>query len=263
MDGAYEVGERVELIHPARFLFNAGSTPKAWNKKMLNDEHFKVLMYEADSGKIFPNTDIKGGIAVTCRDRGQNFGKIENFIVFDELRSIDAKVAAEMEDSLAKIVYPSESYRFTEQMHKENPDAEKLLSKGHKYDFKTSVLDKLGDKIFFDEAPEDGEEYVGIIGLINAKRVTRYIRRKYIKEPDNFIGYKILVPAANGSGALGEVLSTPLIGHTQTFISVGNFETETEAEACFKYIKSKFARVLLGILKITQHNLPDKWRCFR
>lgn len=117
--------------------------------------------------------------------------------------------------------------------------------------------------IFFDEAPEDGEEYVGIIGLINAKRVTRYIRRKYIREPDNFIGYKILVPAANGSGALGEVLSTPLIGHTQTFISVGNFETETEAEACFKYIKSKFARVLLGFLKITQHNLPDKWRCFR
>ena len=51
-----------------------------------------------------------------------------------ELRSIDAKVAAEMEDSLARIVYPSESYRFTEQMHKENPDVEKLLSKGHKYD---------------------------------------------------------------------------------------------------------------------------------
>ena len=145
MDGAYEVGERVELIHPARFLFNAGSTPKAWNKKMLNDEHFKVLMYETDSGKIFPNTDIKGGIAVTCRDRGQNFGKIENFIVFDELRSIDVKVAAEMEDSLTRIVYPSESYGFTEQMHKENPDAEKLLSKGHKYDFKTSVPDKPGD----------------------------------------------------------------------------------------------------------------------
>ena len=39
MDEAYKVGEKVELIHPARFLFNAGSTPKLWNEKMLNNEH--------------------------------------------------------------------------------------------------------------------------------------------------------------------------------------------------------------------------------
>ena len=43
MDAAYEVADKVELIHPARFLFNAGSTPKVWNEKMLNDEHFTVL----------------------------------------------------------------------------------------------------------------------------------------------------------------------------------------------------------------------------
>ena len=54
MDAAFEVSEKVELIHPARFLFNAGSTPKAWNEKMLNDEHFKVLYYEEDGHKIFP-----------------------------------------------------------------------------------------------------------------------------------------------------------------------------------------------------------------
>ena len=64
---------------------------------------------------------------------------------------------------------------------------------------------------------------------------------------------------------MGEVLSTPLIGqpligHTQTFISIGKFENESEAKAAFKYIKSKFARALLGILKITQHNPPDKWK---
>ncbi len=31
MDSAYEVGEVVELIAPARFLSQAGATPKAWN----------------------------------------------------------------------------------------------------------------------------------------------------------------------------------------------------------------------------------------
>ena len=27
-----------------------------------------------------------------------------------------------------------------------------------------------------------------------------------------------------------------------------------------KYIKTKFARVMLGVLKITQDNTPEKWR---
>ena len=46
MDAAYKVSDKVELITPARFLFNAGKTPKEWNLKMLNDEHFKVIKYE-------------------------------------------------------------------------------------------------------------------------------------------------------------------------------------------------------------------------
>ena len=47
------------MIHPARFLFNAGSTPKEWNRRMLSDEHLKVLYYEQFSSKVFANTDIK------------------------------------------------------------------------------------------------------------------------------------------------------------------------------------------------------------
>ena len=37
MDAAYEVAHKAVLITPARFLFNAGFTPKAWNEKMLAD----------------------------------------------------------------------------------------------------------------------------------------------------------------------------------------------------------------------------------
>ena len=37
MDEAYKVADVVVLITPARFLFNAGQTPKAWNQKMLED----------------------------------------------------------------------------------------------------------------------------------------------------------------------------------------------------------------------------------
>ena len=54
-------------------------------------------------------------------------------------------------------------------------------------------------------------------------------------------------------------MSTPLVGCTQTFITVGAFDTRDEAENCLTYIKSKFARAMLGILKATQHNHKDTW----
>ena len=53
MDAAYRVASKVELITPARFLFNAGKTPKKWNEKMLMDSHLKVIDYEQDSPKVF------------------------------------------------------------------------------------------------------------------------------------------------------------------------------------------------------------------
>lgn len=265
MDEVYKISEKVELIHPARFLFNAGSTPKTWNRKMLADPHLKVLYHEQNSTNVFPNTDIKGGIAITYHDASRDFGAIEHFIVFGELRSIMGKIKVEANKSVSAIVYAAESYRFSDKMHEDNPKVQAMLSKGHKYDFKSNVLTKLDGIIFFEQIPHEGIEYVRIMGLVNGKRTFRWIKRCYLKEPENFFSYKVFIPKANGSGALGEVLSTPvigqpMIGHTQTFISIGNFSTEYEANACIKYVKTRFARVLLGILKITQDNPPEKWR---
>lgn len=106
LDAAYKVGEKVELIHPARFLFNAGNTPKVWNDKMLHDEHLKVLWYEQESSKVFANTSITGGVAVTYRDENQTFGCIETFTSFPELNSVLKKaIPGNDEKSLMSIVY--------------------------------------------------------------------------------------------------------------------------------------------------------------
>lgn len=55
---------------------------------MLEDPHFKVLKYEEDATKVFPNTDIKGGVAVTYRDSTKEFGAIKVFTKYDELNSV-------------------------------------------------------------------------------------------------------------------------------------------------------------------------------
>lgn len=45
MLSTYAIAQRACLVHPARFLFNAGATPKAFNEQMLNDKHFSVVKY--------------------------------------------------------------------------------------------------------------------------------------------------------------------------------------------------------------------------
>ena len=54
-------------------------------------------------------------------------------------------------------------------------------------------------------------------------------------------------------------LGTPSVGFTETYIGVGNVDTQSEAEAILKYVKSKFARTMLGILKVTQNNAKPTW----
>ncbi len=54
MDAAYEIGKKAVLITPARFLFNAGFTPKAWNEKMLADPHLTVAHYVPNSDELLP-----------------------------------------------------------------------------------------------------------------------------------------------------------------------------------------------------------------
>ena len=263
MDAAYEISSKVMLITPARFLFNAGKTPKNWNKKMLSDEYLRVLFFAQKSGDLFPNTDIKGGVAITYRDEAKKGESIETFVVFEELRSIMSKVRKTPHESFSELIYAPESYKLAEKLHEQHPEAESLLSKGHKYDVTTNIFEKLPE-LFRDKGSfEKGD--VQIYGRKNGKRAAMWIRRDFITGPDNFESFKVFVPKSNGSGALGEVLSTPLIGepligHTQTFLSIGKFKTEEESRACLKYIKSKFARVLLGVLKITQDNKKDTWK---
>lgn len=262
MDGAYSVAGIVELVHPARFLFNAGSTPKAWNRKMLNDPHFKILFYEPLSKKIFSNTDIKGGLAISFRNSFKNFGGIGIFTPFSDLNSICQKVIQNKFFSFSSIVYTRCSYHFTPLLYLENPKLKNTLSTGHEYDVSSNIFSML-PSMFLKQKPND--EYVQILGRENNERTYRWIKRRYIIGPKNFEKYKVFVPNANGSGAIGEVLSTPLIGtpligHTETFLSIGTFETRNEAENTLKYVKTKFARTLLGVLKVTQINPPETWK---
>lgn len=265
LDCAYIISDVVEMIHPARFLSNAGSTPKAWNKKMLEDKHLGICGFWNKSVRLFDDTDIKGGIAVSLRDKKVENGPIGLFTPYPELNAIVQSVCKDKKfKSMSDIVVSRTAYRFTDLMHKEHPEAMSQLSNGHPYDVSTNIFDRL-PQVFFDEKPNDGNEYIRILGRIDNARIMKYVRRDYIREVENLDGYKVFMAKANGTGAYGETLTPPIVGepaagNTESFISIGNFCTDSEASALMKYISTKFVRALLGTLKTTQDITPEKWK---
>lgn len=264
LDSAYEIADKVEMIHPARFLFNNGSTPKNWNKKMLEDEHLKVLEYQENSKDVFSNTEIKGGIAITYRDSKTKFGAIGTYTPYDELNSIIRTVESKAGfSSLSEIVISSYAYHFTEKMHADFPTAKDRLSKGHAYDLKSNTFLNLPD-VLLNEEPENNYNYVKVVGRENNQRISKYIRSDYITAVPNLYKYKVFLSSANGNGVFGETLTPPFVveprvASTETFLSIGLFDDEISANNLLKYIQTKFARALLGALKKTHHITVETW----
>ncbi len=274
IDAACDVASKVELIHPARFLFNAGSTPKAWNEKMLSDIHFKVLEYESDCTKIFSNTDIKGGVAITYHDDSKNYNPIGIFVEHKEMNTILRRLLEVGIVGLDTIGISGYAYHFTEKLHEDFPEIKTtkvivsgkkkpLLSKGHEYDLKSNVIDKL-PMVFLDNV-DSKDGYIKIIGRLNNERVIKFIKRIYINQVSNLDYYKVLIPKASGIGEFGETLGIPIIaspgmGHTETFFSIGKFINENEATNLLKYLQGKFARALLSVLKKTQNITPGNFK---
>ena len=265
MDASYAISDKVMLITPARFLFNAGSTPKQWNNRMLNDPHLKVCHYESDCSVIFSNVDIKGGVAVTYHDVTQDFGAIEIFTPYELLNTAFRRVAStDGFVSISSVIVTSFAYHFTNVLYEQKPFLRGRQSKGHDFDLKSNVFEKMPE-IFFAEKPDDGENYIRILGRANNQRTYRFVNRRFVNNVSNLDSYKLFFAKAAGNGSFGEVFPPSIIGQpadgsTETFLSIGAFSTIEEAKNAQKYICTKFARAMLGVLKITQDVTPEKWK---
>lgn len=164
---------------------------------------------------------------------------------------------------LSSIVYAPESYKFSENLHVQYPEAKSKMSKGHAYDITTNIFDTL-PFVFEFKQPNNLNDFYKIYGRHKNNRVEYWIKRDLVEEHENLDYFKLLLSKSIGTGKFGETLSDPIIakpyeGHTQTFLSFGRFNTEIEAMNLNLYLKTKFLRALLSTLKITQDNKRNVW----
>ena len=57
------------------------------------------------------------------------------------------------------------------------------------------------------------------------------------------------------------MLGTPGEACTATFVEIGPFDTEEELGNFYSYLKTKFFRALVGVLKNTQHASAKVYSC--
>ncbi|MDO4949595.1 MAG: Eco57I restriction-modification methylase domain-containing protein [Bacteroidales bacterium] len=262
MDVAFEISDYSTFITPGRFLFNAGKTPAAWNHKVLNDEHFKVVWYKSVKEPVFDGVVIKGGVAVTVYDKSKDFGKIVTYTTSEQLNEVlHLVIGHEGFESIDSIIYLQNKFDL-ESLYADRNDYRGIIgSNGKEKRLTTSIFSQLD---IFSPSPINKDD-ICILGLIDNVRHERYIPNKYLEEHVNTDKYKVVLPKSNGKGELGEPLSEIVVlgkqhGFTQSFISFGAYEEVSHAEALRKYLMTKFVRILLGVLKVTQDNSKDVWK---
>lgn len=264
IDAVYGVSEKVELIHPARFLFNVGSTPKDWNEKMLNDEHLSILDYIEKSGDMFPNTKIRGGVCISYHDETKKYEPIHIFTVYPFLNQIIKKVVTHSDfKPISSMMYIQNRFNL-DALYADYPQYKSLIgSKGKDKRFETGIFEKIP---LFSEQRQNSDD-IKVYGVINKKRLFRYFPKKYTElQHENLDKYKAIIMKSNGEGIFGELLAavdilSPNEAFTRSFISFGAFDERDCACNCRKYIMTKFVRALLDAKKVTQDNPIDTWTC--
>ncbi len=263
MTAAYQIADKVILITPARFLFNAGFTTKEWNSRMLNDEHLRVLWFEPNSSAVFANTQIPGGVAVTYRDSTTDFGKIGEFIPYAELVSIMRKCKSER--TMTDMISSRDLFHYSELFFEMYPEKKAVNNNNNVVN--SNAFDKFGD--VFTEMPTR-EDDICFLGRYQSKRAKRYILREYIDFNPYISQCKVVFAQTNGGagtiteGKAAAVMGEPTVfyemsGFTDSFICVGLGNDKKAADNCAKYIRTKFMRALLATLKRTGSITKDKW----
>ena len=266
-----KIGKKISLIMPARWT-SGESGPyketKGFIDEMINGNHIKSFVLYPNSTDLFNNVDIKGGVCFYVYNNDYSKDEV-NYTLVENGKKKNAKVSFRIADNII-IRFPELISILKNSRNQLSDSMKTLVSSRNPFGFVSDLFVKNNEGVSrISETKICDNDYM-VYGLLNSKRTIRYIPNNDLKK--NLSGaksWKVLIPRANGSGAFGEVFSTPIIGTpiigtpmmvcTDTFLQVGQFDNEIEAENLLKYVKSKYFRAMVGIKKTAVFNYKD---CF-
>lgn len=238
------------LVIPSRW-FAGGKNLDGFRDRMINSNKLKTLRYFEKSEEVFPTVQIKGGVCFFGWDSAyEGKVKFDDGKTINELKLSDYDIIPDDPGSL-KII-------------------QKLVSSwSGKWVSDYAWSGKpFGLRTFYFNRNEsvDPKSKDAIPVYTNLRKIKYAPLSAIVKNADKISKWKVAVPNAYGRGMARCTLRPEhyfIIGKgeatTETYNVVGCFETKKEAESFLTYLKTDFARYLLGVRKLTQHIPKDRW----
>ncbi|HIU70232.1 MAG TPA: Eco57I restriction-modification methylase domain-containing protein [Candidatus Enterosoma merdigallinarum] len=247
VENAFKLNPRYVIMIIKAVWYSGGKGLTSFRNKMLSENKIKTLVDYFDASKVFPGADISGGVCYFLWDRTYN-GKCE--VINSDFH--------ENHQMLRPLLQPGQKYFV-------------------RFNSAISILQKIAKKGFGSFSEKVSERQPFGIGTIHQSDVSSNYKEGHFK----IYGYKIegYIPQkkvtqnleaikkwkvfiAKAYGERGSfpywVLGKPFIGEpgsvcSETYLLLGSFDNRQDAEALCNFVKTKFFRFLVLLLKNTQN----------
>lgn len=235
----------ITMIIPSRW-FTGGRGLDSFRKEMLSDKRIKCLVDFPNSKECFPSNSIEGGVCYFLWDKDYNGDCLTTTINGDLKQEI---IRPLLEDGLD--IFIRDSFAIS------------ILRKVQLYD-ECSVSDIVSSRLPYGiESSFIGADFYTNTNYIQlySKQGIQFVSRKDVIKNQKWIeNYKVFIGKAYGNGKTApyKVINNAILGErnsvcSETYLSIGNWESEDEALNFISYSNTKFFRFLLFLRKISQN----------
>jgi site-specific DNA-methyltransferase (adenine-specific) len=235
----------LSMIIPSKW-FAGGMGLNEFRTQMLNDSRVRKIVDFPDSTECFPGVDISGGVCYFLWNR-DNKGKCEVITNFEGKSSSMTRPL--LENSLDSFIRYNQAISI---LHKvaalEEGSFMELVSSQKPFSFATNFSDYVKKEF------SGGIKYFGYNKL-------GYVREDQITQNKSWVDrYKVYISQAYGERISSSywVIGKPFLGEprtccSETYLVVGPVDNEAIAKNIMSYMRTRFFRFLVLLLKNTQH----------
>lgn len=251
----------VSLIIPSRW-FAAGreNLLGEFRSKMLNSGNISMLTAYNNSRDLFSNVEIKGGVCYFLEDLAYNgdckYTLVNGEDIQSDIISLNSFDVLIREPRLAKIV--------SKVSEKSETGVDTIISSDTPFGIPTKPTNNA--KEVFEISDHQSSSHSTALFLIESlKRRIVYLNKNAIKKNAQDIDkHKVFIPEVGGSGNDSKILGDPEYAAPNSVCSqsylYAAFNSEMEAQNFIKYIRTRFLRILVSSIKITQHATSRVYR---
>lgn len=238
----------ITMIVPSRWM-NGGKGLYSFREKMLNSNKVKTIYDFQSSQECFDQVKVDGGVCYFLWDNKHNdktkytFKDLKGNVITSN-RNLKNKftegvIRDNRQESIIKKVFNSSKEMFSDIVSSRNPFGlnTDLFNVPEKY--KNIVISTSKSK----------NTEVKVYGFSNSKRIEGFINSSgVVKNKDSLNKYKVFFSKAYSTDATTPpeaIEAYPGSASTDTFLKIGDFDSEEKMLNCSKYIETNFFRALL------------------